>query len=402
MRYRVLALLGLAAVIAYVARLAIGVPAATLQRDLGLDPFRFGVVMSALYWAYAVGQLPAGWLADRWGPKPVALLSAAIWSVGIGLAGTAGGFWDFLAVWVLIGLGQAGLFPACTKLIGAWFPAAGRAAASGALIFSQAVGVALAPLLTATLLGPLTWRETFALYAIPGLVWAAAFAVAVPSRGRGGPLNRPPAALGEPVWRRLVTSGPMLLLCGQQLLRGAAMVFFFTWFPRFLQQTGGLSEQEAGRLTAWPGVGVMLGGLLGGAASDWLLRATGNRRLSRQGVAVVGMTCCAGLVLAAYFAADVRTVIALFTLGAFWGTFGGVSGYSVAIEFGGTRVGTVFAAMNTCGNVGAAVFPAAIGWAVARTGSWDVAILGFAALFAVDAVLWALLNPKRPLFEDPA
>lgn len=141
---------------------------------------------------------------------------------------------------------------------------------------------------------------------------------------------------------------------------------------------------------------------MGGFVSDLILRWTGNLRLSRQGLAVFGMTCCTLLTFAAFLIQDVNAIVALFALGAFFGTLGGVSGYSVAIELGGTRVATVFASMNMCGNVGAAIFPLAIGWAVAQTGSWSIAILAFATLFALDAILWALLNPKRPLFEDPA
>jgi nitrate/nitrite transporter NarK len=56
--------------------------------------------------------------------------------------------------------------------------------------------------------------------------------------------------------------------------------------------------------------------------------------------------------------------------------------------------------MNMCGNVGGGVFPFVIGWLVDRTGSWNFVLPLFAALFTIDAVCWALMNPKRPLFEN--
>ena len=65
------------------------------------------------------------------------------------------------------------------------------------------------------------------------------------------------------------------------------MVFFFTWFPRFLKETWGVKPDELGWLAACPCIGGMLGGLIGGSVSDWVLRRTGNARLSRQGLAVV-------------------------------------------------------------------------------------------------------------------
>ena len=87
-------------------------------------------------------------------------------------------------------------------------------------------------------------------------------------------------------------------------------------------------------------------------------------------------------------------------VGAFCATFGGVSGYTVAIDLGGRHVATVFSTMNMCGNIGAALFPVTAGWLVSYTGNWNVIIFLFAAIMAVDAVCWAILNPKAPLFGD--
>src|SRR5262249_14945457 len=88
------------------------------------------------------------------------------------------------------------------------------------------------------------------------------------------------------------------------------------------------------------------------------------------------------------------------TFGAFAAAFGGVSGYTVAIEFGGKRVATVFSVMNMCGNVGAALYPAAVGTLIGATGDWDLVLYLFAGVLALDALLWALLNPRPPLFQN--
>src|SRR5947209_7472283 len=122
MRYLVLALLGLIAVIAYVQRLAISVPTAAMQRDLGLDSTTMGLVMGSWYWGYALFQLPAGALADRWGSKPAILLFAVTWSALTGCVALVGGGLGLLAVWGLMGMAQAGVFPCATKAIGALFP----------------------------------------------------------------------------------------------------------------------------------------------------------------------------------------------------------------------------------------------------------------------------------------
>jgi MFS family permease len=398
MRATVLSFLCLATVIAYVQRLALSAPTKNIENDLALGPAGMGIVMGAWYWGYAFCQIPAGWVADRLGSKPALALFAVSWSVLTGLTSLVTGFASLLVVWTLMGCAQAGLFPCATKAIGATFPKTGHAFASGMLACCMALGAAVAQRLTANLLGPLNWQQILAVYALPGLGWAILFTLVVP---RPEP---PPTARTEDLppleWTRLVTDLQMQLICGQQFLRAAAIAFFYTWFPRYLQETKGLSAQEAGNLAWWPPLAGMVGGLVGGIFSDWMLWLTGNARLARQGMACIAMIVYAGSALGAFFVADPRAAVALLCVGGFFGMVGGVSGYSVTIAYGGKRVATVFATMNMSGNIGAGLFPFVVGWLVAATGNWDLALLLFALLFALDAVLWAILNPKGTLFEE--
>ena len=119
MRYGVLTLLCLATVIAYVHRSAITIPSKRIEAELGLGPEGMGLVMGTWYWAYAVCQLPAGWLADRWGGRRALLLFAVLWSALTGMVGLAAGLPGLLLIWGLMGAAQAGLFPCATKAIGA-------------------------------------------------------------------------------------------------------------------------------------------------------------------------------------------------------------------------------------------------------------------------------------------
>ncbi|HZK82125.1 MAG TPA: MFS transporter, partial [Humisphaera sp.] len=84
-RYALLALLCAAAAIAYVQRNAIAVPQGLMEADLRLDKVRFGAVMSMWMLGYAAGQIPCGWLGDRWGERNTLTLYAMLWSVATGL-----------------------------------------------------------------------------------------------------------------------------------------------------------------------------------------------------------------------------------------------------------------------------------------------------------------------------
>jgi nitrate/nitrite transporter NarK len=72
----------------------------------------------------------------------------------------------------------------------------------------------------------------------------------------------------------------------------------------------------------------------------------------------------------------------------------------VAISFGGSQVATVFGTMNMCGNLGAALFPLSAGWLVNFSGNWNLMLFFFAAIMAIDAICWALLNPRGTLTGD--
>ena len=399
MRYGVLALLCLATVIAYLQRSALGVPSKAIEGELGLTPQAMGLVWLAWYAGYAACQLPAGWVADRLGSKSALILFAVAWSALTGVVGLATGFAGLVVLWAVMGAAQAGIFPCATKAVGATFPRTEQAFASGMLACCMAGGAALSQEVTGRLLGPLRWQEILAAYAVPGLVWAVAFGLFIPAPDAPRPAAT--ATSSTPVdWSRLVTDPQMILLCGQQFQRAAATALFFTWFPRYLQETKGLTPMESGGLAAWPLLAGMLGGLVGGTASDWLLRTTGNPRLSRQGLAGGAMVICAGASLAAFFAADAHTAVLLVSVAAFCGYVGGVSAYAVAIAMGGRRVAPVFATMNMAGNVGAGLFPVAVGQLVGATGNWNLTLLLFGGLFAGSAVCWALLNPKGTLFDD--
>jgi len=408
----VLVFLCLIAVIAYIQRAALSVPATQIASDLGFTrpTTDMGWVQSVWYFAYALMQIPGGWLADRLGSRRALALFTVIWSMATLLASGATGFWSLVFLWGLMGSAQAGAFPCAAKAIGQLFPEAVRARATGLLASGMLVGGAIGPGLTSLILTRIPeldsgnlekWRIVLAAYALPGFAWTLLFLILIPHRML--PVVHPARMEGNQSkldLGKLINSPSLWLLCAQQFFRAAGMVFFVTWFPAFLQKTRGISVEESGFWTTVAGVGGVVGSLTGGYCSDWLLRRTGSRRLSRQGIAVAGMAFCSLLILLSYFVADIRGSITLVSLGAFSASFGGVSGYAVAISFGGGRVALVFSIMNMCGNLGAALFPITAGRLVDWTGSWNLILFLFAGIMAIDAICWAFLNPKEPLFPE--
>lgn len=255
----------------------------------------------------------------------------------------------------------------------------------------------------------LTWRQIFALYTIPGLLWAVSFALLIP---RPDPPAPPPKQAPESErdidssgpkektqWLRLVTDRQMIILCVQQFFRAGPMAIFFTWFARVLSESG-FSRTEAGWLAALPPLLGVFGGFSGGVISDWLLKRTGNPRLARQGMTFTLLFIGSFAAAAAYCTPVPKHAVILMSVAGFCGMAAGVSGYSIAISYGGKRVASVFATMNMSGNLGAALFPFAAGWLAESTRNWNNVILLFAVMFATGAVCWIILNPKGTLFDE--
>ncbi len=401
MRYTLLGFLCVITVIAYLQRSTLGVPSKAIEADLQLTPQAMGLVWLGWYIGYAAFQLPSGWIADRLGSKPALLIFTVTWSLLTAAVGLATDFASLVTIWSLMGAAQAGIFPCAAKVIGVTFRPTEQAFASGLLTCCMAAGAALSQEVTGRLLGPLTWQQILTLYALPGLIWAVVFGLVITPPDAPRPRASEWVAAQPPIrWSRLLTDRQMVLLCAQQFQRAAATALFFTWFPRYLQETKGVTPLESGSMAAVPLIAGMLGGIIGGAASDAMLRWSGNPRLSRQGLATVSMSVCAVVSVAAYFTADAYTAVFLVSIAAFCGYIGGVSAYAVAISMGGTRVAPVFATMNMAGNIGAGIFPFALGHLVGLTGNWNVTLLLFAGLFAGAAICWAMLNPKGPLFAE--
>ena len=174
-RYAVLGWLCAATTIAYVDRGSVSVAEAEVRADLGLTTRDMGWLMGGFFVTYALFQVPAARLVQRWGTRRSLPLFAAAWSVATALCAAPGGFAGLLAARLLMGAAEAGIFPAAAAALGRWFPGGRRAGASGILAAFMGVGGAVGAALSGAALGVMPWQAMFLLYALPGLVWAAGF-----------------------------------------------------------------------------------------------------------------------------------------------------------------------------------------------------------------------------------
>ncbi|MBM3994322.1 MAG: MFS transporter [Planctomycetes bacterium] len=147
-RYYVLALTVCVAVLLYLDRYCLGYITPYVREGMKLTPGETGFMLSAFFLTYAFGQLPGGWLADRYGTRWMLSIYLAIWSVLTGLIGFADGFVLLLILRFGCGLFEAGAYPACAGLIRRWVPYEQRGLASGIVSLGGRIGGAVTPTIT--------------------------------------------------------------------------------------------------------------------------------------------------------------------------------------------------------------------------------------------------------------
>jgi ACS family glucarate transporter-like MFS transporter len=455
-RYVVIAALCVAAAVAYIQRNSYGGAEKLIRADLHLTPAQTGGAAGLLFLPYALLQVPAGWLAQRTGPRRTIICCAAGWSITLGLCALASDPYSLVGGRLLVGAFQAGLLPSATLIVAAWLPPSRRGAASGLLQSAMLIGGALNNNITGALIISLGWRGLFLLYAAPGVIWALLFAIwfrnrpadhprvnaaelAIIQQGRTGP--EPSAARRAVSWA-LLLSAPLYCICLQQFFRAGASRFVDLWLPTYLQEgpymqqrpplplaassvgllasPGGqgpllaaaaLSPQHLGpdlanqlaSLPQWLGV---IGSTLGGLLSDYLLKRTGSRRIARQGLAVVSILGALALYGLAFTLSNVALAMVVFSAGFFVFYFSASCAYAITLDMGGRNLGVVFGAMNMVGNFGAAAFTALAPVLNHQFGGhwygddWTPTLVLFAAMHVAAVALWLPLNPNG-VIGDP-
>ena len=163
-RYWVIVFAVALAVVTYIDRVSISFAAPSISRDLGLDSRQMGAVFAAFGWAYALFEIPGGYLGDRLGPRSVLMRIVLWWSFFTAATGWA---WNFLSLTVtrfLFGAGEAGCFPNVTKAFTTWLPENERVRAQGILWLSARWGGAFTPPLVAWVMKRVGWRHSFEIF----------------------------------------------------------------------------------------------------------------------------------------------------------------------------------------------------------------------------------------------
>jgi MFS family permease len=398
------------ALITYVDRVAIGQAAPFITEELGLTTIQMGWALAIFGYAYAIFEIPGGWMADRIGPRKVLMRIVVWWSIFTAATGWAWSAGSLIVARGLFGAGEAGAFPTMTRALTTWTPKGERERAQAWIWLATRVSAAFTPILVLWLITTLTWRRTFEVLGVIGVVWAVVFyrwfrddPAKHPSVNAAELAVLPPAAetavahTGVP-WGRIFSTPSVWLLSIQYMCLAYGWWFYINWLPTYLRNARGTSLQMGALLAGLP---LLLGGigcLVSAAILPRLARRLGSVRLARRIVAITGFVGASASIFV--FTSIPDPIAAMFVLGlaGFFNDLVMPAAWAGTMDVGGRYAGTVSAAMNTMGSFAGAFSVTVVGYLLAWTNNdWTMLFLISASIYLVGAVCWLFLDAHTPV-----
>jgi ACS family hexuronate transporter-like MFS transporter len=316
-RYRwfIVSLLFLATTVNYIDRTMLGLLKPELSQELGWSEDDYGNIVTAFQFAYAFGFLFMGWLIDRVGPRIGYTIAIAVWTVGHAAHGFASSIMAFMAARAVLGVGEAGHFPAVVRASSEWFPQKERAYAIGWVNSATTIGVILtAPTLWLCMevLG-LGWRETFFATGMFGIVLAAVWwriyaAPSQTSRVTAAELawieHDPPESVRQIGWGTLVGKREAWAFASAKFLTDPVWFLMLFWLPSYFSSTYNIDL----KVVLLPMIAMYLLSDVGSIAGGWL-----SSRLIQRGHSVnfsrkITMICAGACVLPLLFVAGLENM----------------------------------------------------------------------------------------------
>jgi len=410
-RFHVLAVVCSLSVVTFLDRVCIAGSAPLIMADLRLTPVQMGGIFSAFAIAYALFEVPTGWLGDRIGPRKVITRIVVWWSFFTALTGLMSRFWSMAVVRFLFGAGEAGSYPNATKVFARWMPRAERGLAMGIMWMCGRWGGAFAPALVVFLITRMSWRSTFGVLGAIGMAWAGLFwiwfrdepgekqgvndaEIELIMQGQGSAALSSGRHLAVP-WMQLLRSANLWAICLMYFCVCYGWFFYITWLPASLTARG-TTMAQAGIYGGLPllmgGIGAFVGGLL----TDYVVKKTG-RLTSRRYIGFAGFFLGSLFMLASVRVQDPLAAVCVISLASFFGDLTLAGNWAVCMDAGRELAGTVSGCMNMFGNIAGFLFPLITGAIVQRFGRWDLPILLSGAIFFFGALLWLRIDPAEPI-----
>jgi MFS family permease len=372
-RWYVVCWLSLGMVIAYIDRVNLTSAMPEIGKMLQLDEAQRGMALSAFFWTYTIGQIPAGMLVDRHGVRMLYTAGIVLWSIASAATVFTTGLWALIATRLVVGLGESVVTSSSLRYIRAHFAEKERGFAVGVYMTGTKIGPAVGLPLAGFLVVQYGWQAMFLMMGLGSLLWLGpwlgwvkrddpAALPAVPGTAKGGDS----VSLGDALKSRVMWGIIIGTYCYMYFV-----YYCMTWMPQYFQKTHGMSIKDSN----WFG-GVSFGGMaavaaIGGWAADRMIARGAEPIFVRRLFTVAGFLMAAMQTLSVF--TDSKELMIGLTVASLCGLGLATANYWALTQT--LMPGAVpVAIQNTAANLAGIVAPWLTGWMVKETGSFDAPI----------------------------
>jgi ACS family hexuronate transporter-like MFS transporter len=392
-----IALAFFATVINYLDRQTLSVAAPTLREQFHMSNEVYSRVVTAFLFAYTIMNGGSGPLIDRLGTKLGYGLCVLWWSLAAALHALARGPLSLGAFRFLLGIGEAGNWPAAVKVVAEWFPEKERALACGVFNAGSSVGAILAPPIVAVLILRLGWQAAFGFVGLAGLLWLGAwmgmyYTPATSSAETAAEPTIPARVLLRMRFVRAFTIGKIFM--------DPVWYFYIFWFPEYLKATRHFDLAAIGKFAWIPFAVAGFGNLLGGWVSGALLKRGHSVTIARKS-AVTFFAVLMTSAIPAVLASETWVSIALVSIAmlGYTGCLANMLSFPADV-FPKSTVASVYGLASMGSGFGGMLFTLITGWVVDRY-SYTPVFIGFGILPLICAsIFWTWLGPLERLRKE--
>jgi ACS family hexuronate transporter-like MFS transporter len=389
-------------------RQVFGILAGDLQHIFRWDEAQYGYIVGAFQLSYAIGLALAGRFIDRVGTRVGYAIMIGTWSLVTVAHAWISTTIGFLSIRVLLGLSEAGNFPAAIKSTSEWFPARERSTVAGIINAGTNMGVIAAALLVPRLSIRYGWQSGFVVTGLLGLLWCVWWWIGYRDPAKHPRLSEAEYSLirdgaertGKEMNRELV---PWIRLLGYKQLWAFTVVkmlvdpvwfFYLSWLPKFLFQTFHLPIIGLSLPLVLVYIASDLGSIVGGSLPAFFLRKGYSMASARRRAMLPCAIAVMPMVYGAHFSSLWLTVAVVgLALAAVQGWSSNMYGI-VPDLFPSNSVASVVGFGSMAGSVSAALFAVIAGWVLQTTGSYTPLFIYCASCYLIAFEILQLLVPR--------